>query len=107
MGSSDLLLACVRRRPAREVRALAADVRPSEDPEINYLFAGHLSYCSQSDAALAMLHRAIAGSYCSYPSIDRDPFFARLRGTQEFDDLRAAAIACQEAFLTQRVPAAR
>ena len=102
--SSDLLLACVGRRPATELRTLAAGVRPSEDPEINYLFAGHLSYCRQSDAALAMLRRAIEGGYCSYPAIDMDPFFANLRGTPEFARIRAEAIACREAFLAQLTP---
>jgi tetratricopeptide (TPR) repeat protein len=99
--SSDLLLACVGRRSSTEVRTIAAGVRPSEDPEINYLFAGHLSYCKQSDAALAMLRRAIEGGYCSYPAMDTDPFFADLRGTSGFTSIRAAAIACREAFLTQ------
>jgi TolB-like protein/tetratricopeptide (TPR) repeat protein len=105
--SSDLLLACVGRRPAIEVGALAAAVRPSEDPEINYLIAGHLSYCRQSDAARAMLQRAIKGGYCSYPAIDMDPVFADLRDTPELAPIRAEAIACREAFLAQLMPSGR
>jgi hypothetical protein len=98
--SSDMLLACVGRRPASEIQQLAADVHPSDDPEASYLFAGHLAYCKQSDAALAMLRRAIDGGYCSYPALDTDPFFASLRGTPEFAPIRSAAIACHEGFLT-------
>ena len=71
--SSDMLIACVGRRPASEIDRLAAGVHPSDDPEANYLFAGHLAYCRQSDGALAMLRRAIEGGYCSYPALDRDP----------------------------------
>jgi hypothetical protein len=81
-------------------------VRPSEDPEINYLFAGHLSYCGQADAALAMLRRAVDGGYCSYPAVDTDPFFARLRGTPEFASVRSRAIACHQAFRAQQTPSA-
>jgi serine/threonine protein kinase/TolB-like protein len=104
--SSDMLLACVQRRPQGELRALADGVRPSEDPEINYLFAGHLSYCGQSEAALAMLRRAIEGGYCSYPAVDTDPFFARLRGAPEFASIRSKAVACHEAFRAQQTPSA-
>jgi serine/threonine protein kinase/tetratricopeptide (TPR) repeat protein len=100
--SSDMLLACVGRRPASEIDRLAADVRPSDDPEANYLFAGHLAYCRRPDEALAMLRRAIGGGYCSYPALDTDPFFASLRGTPAFAPIRSAAIACHEGFLTQR-----
>jgi serine/threonine protein kinase/TolB-like protein len=102
--SSDMLLACVGRRPASEIDRLAAEVHPSEDPEANYLFAGHLAYCRQSDRALAMLRHAIEGGYCSYPALDMDPFFASLRGTPAFAPIRSASIACQEAFLKQRTP---
>ena len=55
-----MLLACVG-RPASEIDRLAAGVHSSDDPEANYLFAGHLAYCRQSDEALAMLRRAIEG----------------------------------------------
>jgi len=100
--SSDLLLACLARRPPREIRTLAAGVRPLEDPEANYQFAGHLSYCGQTKAALALLRRAVDGGYCSYPALDNDPLLTRVRGTSGFASIRSAAIACREAFLAQR-----
>ena len=64
-ASYDMLLACVERRPASKIRELAKNVQPVEDPESNYLFAAHLAYCGEADAALATLRRAIAGGYCS------------------------------------------
>jgi serine/threonine-protein kinase len=100
--SYDVLLACAAGRPETEVAALASSVSPDTDPEANYYAAAHLAYCGQSQGAVGMLRRAIDGGYCSYPAVDSDPYFARLRGTPEFADVRAAAMACQEAFLSQR-----
>ncbi len=100
--SYDMLLACVQRRPLPEILALAATVRPSEDPEANYLSAAHLAYCGQADAALEMLRRAIKGNYCSYPAIESDPFFTRLRAKPEFGEIRSAAMECEHNFLAQR-----
>lgn len=97
-----LLLACIQRKPATEIRAFAKTVQPSDDPEMNYLIAGHLAYCGQTDAALEMLRRAIKGNYCSYPAIDSDPFFTSLRARPEFKEIHAAAVECQKNFLAQR-----
>jgi len=101
-GGYDLLVACLQRRPAAEVRALAEAMQPSDDPETNYLSATHLAYCGQSDAALDMLRRAVKGNYCSYPAIESDPFFTNLRAKPEFGEIRSAAIQCQNNFLAQR-----
>jgi hypothetical protein len=49
-----------------------------------------------------MLRRAVQGNYCSYPALDSDPYFVRLRGTAEFAEVRSAALACQQRFLQQR-----
>ena len=77
---------------------LAAAVPVDDDPEVVYLVAGHLSYCGEKPAALAMLGRAIAGGYCSYPALDEDPMFATIRNEPEFVDLRSKAMACRQAF---------
>jgi hypothetical protein len=37
-----------------------------------------------------------------HPAVDKDPFLARLRATPEFAGVRAAGIACQNAFLAER-----
>ena len=100
--SYDLLLACVRARPSDEIDTLARAVRPAEDPESNYLSAAHLAYCGRTEAAGELLRRAIDGNYCSYPAIDSDPLFARLRAKPEYADLRAAGLACQNRFLAER-----
>ena len=46
-NSYDLLLACAAHRPPSEIDALAAAVRPSDDPETNFFAAAHLAYCGQ------------------------------------------------------------
>jgi DNA-binding winged helix-turn-helix (wHTH) protein/serine/threonine protein kinase len=98
----EMLFACVRGRPAAEVAALARRIQPSADPEENYLSAAHLSYCGQLEAAGELLRRAVQGNYCSYPAMDTDPFFARLRGEPAYAELRAAGLECQNRFLAER-----
>jgi serine/threonine protein kinase/tetratricopeptide (TPR) repeat protein len=97
-----LLLACAGHRPPSEVAAIARAMQPAPDPEMNYVFASHLAYCGQTEAALQMLRRAIDGNYCSYPAIDSDPFFANIRNKPEFAEVRSAAIECQKKFLAER-----
>ena len=98
-----MLLACIQRKPAPEIRSLAEAVQASDDPEVNYISAGHLAYCGQTDAALEMLRRAVKGNYCSYPAIDSDPLFTTLRARPEFGEIRSAATQCQNKFLAERV----
>jgi hypothetical protein len=102
--SYDLLLACLERRPQSVIAGLAAAVQPNEDPETNYFAAAHLAYCRQTRAALALLEKAIAGGYCSYPALETDPFFRELRAESAFDRLRHAGKACQRSFLAQLGP---
>lgn len=98
-ASYDMLLACAQRKPSRELHELASGVRPVEDPEANYLFAAHLAYCAETDAALAMLRRAIDGGYCSYPALQSDPLLASVRLRPEFAELVDAGRACQQKVL--------
>ena len=81
---------------------MAESVRASDDPELNYFAAAHLAYCGLTDAAFDMLKRTIKGNYCSYPAIESDPLFANLRATPKYAEIRAAGVACQNAFLAQR-----
>ena len=69
---------------------------------MNYFSAAHLAYCGQTDAALAMLKRAIHGGYCSYPAIESDPMFTGIRRKPAFREIRSAAMACQNDFLAER-----
>lgn len=96
--SYKMLLACVQHKPAAEIHAMAAGVPVDDDPEVAYLVAGHLAYCGEGPAALAMLGHAIDGGYCSYPAIDKDPMFATVRNDAEFLRLRSKAMACRKSF---------
>ena len=98
-----MLLACAQHEAPSEIEKLAAGVEVDDDPEVNYFFAGHLAYCGQTDAALRMLKLAIERNYCSYPTVDKDPFFNQLRTNPEFTRIRQAAIACHEAFVANRL----
>jgi len=102
----DLARMYLNHAPEAELRkataALEVDPRAASDPEMLYFNAGVLSYCGQGDAALRQLRRAIAGNYCSYPAMDKDPLFDPIRQRAEFADLRIAAVQCQQRFLTHR-----
>jgi hypothetical protein len=101
-GAYAILIAALEHRSSPEIAALARQLQPSGDPEVNFFSAMHLAYAQQTGPALAMLRRAIEGGYCSYPVIDSDPFFASLRGKPGFQQIRSAAQRCQNDFLTQR-----
>jgi len=105
--SYKMLLACARHEPESQIRSLAAGVEIDDDPEVDYFFAGHLAYCGQTDAALRMLSLAIKRNYCSYPVIDQDPFFAKVRTSPQFSDVRALGIACHDNFVANREPVAK
>ena len=97
--SYKMLLSCARHDAPAQIAAMAATVKPDDDPEVSYLFAGHLAYCGQTADAIRMLSHAIAGHYCSYPAIDRDPFFESVRSAPGFAEVRQAAMACQADFI--------
>ena len=101
--SYKMLLACARGAPPSEIQSLARNVEIDDDPEMDYMFAGHLAYCGQTAAALRMLKIAIDRHYCSFPTVDKDPFFDKLRTNAEFLKLRAAGSACHADFVNDRV----
>jgi DNA-binding winged helix-turn-helix (wHTH) protein/TolB-like protein len=103
-GSYKMLLACAQREPQSQIKALAAGVEIDDDPEVNYFFAAHLAYCGQTNESLRLLKLAIDANYCSYPAMDVDPFFAKIRTVPEFANVRAAGIACHENFVANREP---
>jgi DNA-binding winged helix-turn-helix (wHTH) protein/serine/threonine protein kinase len=100
--SVTMLQACAAHKPLPEIVAMAGLVQAQDEPEANFFFSRALLYCGQTDAALHLLKRAIEGNYCSFPAIDSDPFFASVRAKPEFAAIRAAGIACQKRFLTER-----
>ena len=100
--SYKMALACARHDSKEEIHALGSKVEIDDDPEMDYLFAGHLAYCGQNEAALRMLKIAIDRNYCSYPAMDRDPLFAGLRTNPQFQRLRSAGMACHNDFVNGR-----
>jgi tetratricopeptide (TPR) repeat protein len=100
--SYKMLLACARHAPQAEIHFLAAKVEVDDDPEVDYFFAAHLAYCGQTSASLRMLRTAIDRNYCSYPAMDKDPFFDSLRTNPQFLKLRRAGITCHDDFASNR-----
>jgi len=100
--SYKMLLACAQHKPPSEIASLVPGAEADDDPEITYLFAGHLSYCGQSEEALHFLQTAVEANYCSYPAMDIDPMLANIRERPKFREIRAAGIACQKNFDAQR-----
>jgi serine/threonine protein kinase len=98
--SYKMLLACAARRPPSEIDALATRVEVSDDPEVNYFFAGHLAYCARAEDAVRFLELAVKGNHCSYPAIDQDPFFDPIRSSAGFKRARELAMACREKLAT-------
>jgi hypothetical protein len=90
-GSYKMLLACAQHRPDAEIAALVPGAEIDEDPESTYLFAGHLSYCGQTEEALRFLKGAVKANYCSYPAMDIDPMLANIRRNPKFGEVREAA----------------
>ncbi|HKV61638.1 MAG TPA: winged helix-turn-helix domain-containing protein [Candidatus Acidoferrum sp.] len=100
--SYKMLLACARHEPEAQIKTLAAGAEIDDDPEVNYFFAGHLAYCGQTSESLRLLKLAINGNYCSYPAMDLDPFFDKIRSAPGFAEVRAAGMVCHENFVANR-----
>ena len=100
--SYKMLLACARGAPPSEIQSLARNVEVDDDPEMNYMFAGHLAYCGQTAAALRMLKIAIDRHYCSFPTVDKDPFFDKIRTNPQFQKLRLVGQSCHNDFMADR-----
>jgi DNA-binding winged helix-turn-helix (wHTH) protein/TolB-like protein/tetratricopeptide (TPR) repeat protein len=99
---ADLVRLYLNHAPQAQLQKAAteieADPRSALDPEMHYFNAGVLSFCGQSAAALRELKKAIQGNYCSYPNLEQDPLFNRIRQTPEFAELRHFGIQCQQSF---------
>jgi serine/threonine-protein kinase len=101
-GGFDLLVAKLQQKAPSEIHRMAEAVKADEDPETNYFAAAHLAYVGETRAALEILRAAIKGNYCSYPSMDTDPFFATIRTQPEFAEIRNVGMQCQNNFVAQR-----
>jgi TolB-like protein len=83
-------------------RATEPEMAGNPDPENRYLFATSMAYCGEKEMALRLLKSTIAGRYCAYTALQKDPLLASLRGTPEFAQLLATAKQCQDGFLAER-----
>jgi DNA-binding winged helix-turn-helix (wHTH) protein/TolB-like protein len=97
--SYKMLLACAANEPASKIKELMSQVEIDDDPEVNYFFAAHLAYCGQTQESFQMLKLAIAGNYCSYPTMDLDPLFDKVRKNPAFAAVRAEGKACHDDFV--------
>lgn len=83
---------------ARETR----DFTALRDGEPAYFRSTFLAICGRDQEALSLIGVAIQKGYCSYPAMDTEPAFARLRSHPEFQRLREAGKQCQARFLRFR-----
>ena len=99
-------ISCVENKPPEvllplvneTVRTLLAD----RDSEPRYWFASIFARCGQKDAALRLLRSAVEQGYFPYPTLERDPLFASLRGDPEFQRIRELAMNKKMGFVDWR-----
>ena len=77
------------------------------DGESIYFTALNLGHSGANAQAIRALRGAVSASYCSYPAMDHDPAFTAIRNTPQFQEVREAAIACQQRFVRFRSQARR
>ena len=96
--------ACLLKRPASEIDELSSGTRgfALSDPEVRYTAAEIEAFCGRNQVAMVLLRQAIQDRFCSYPALDSDPLFSPLRHTAEFQEIRSAAIDCQNKFVAYR-----
>jgi len=96
--------ACLQKRPSSEIEELSTRAHgfPLSDPELRFLTAEIEAFCGRNQVALELLRQAVHDRFCSYPALDSDPLFSPLRQTNEFQEIRSAAIDCQNKFVAYR-----
>jgi hypothetical protein len=68
------------------------------DSETEASTASFFAFCGLLDESLVFLERAIDGNYCSYPLIDTDALWAKLRDDPRYPAVLEDARACHERF---------
>src|ERR1700746_1382039 len=101
-----LVEVCLKGQPPAEIELLSKDfhryVGSVSDPEVKYGAAQYEAVCGREQDAIGFLRKAVEGNFCSYPALDSDPLFSPLRHTAEFQEIRSAAVDCQNKFLAYR-----
>ena len=69
-------------------------------PDANawYFGAATFAFLGKEEPAIRLLNAANDRNFCVYPSVDRDPLFAKLRSLESFKAARAKGMACQAKF---------
>jgi len=97
---------CLANRSPAEVAAAAqkgvAMFEAGLDPETRYVVAPDFLLCGRKDEAMELLRSAVASHYCAYEGLGNDSFWAKLRGTPEFNALLSDAKKCRDDFMTAR-----
>ena len=98
----DLIVAC---RPNPSTAKCAEAAKQSEQslqaiPDANawYFGASTFALLGLEDPAIRLLNAAADRNFCTYPSVDRDRLFDKIRQTEAFKDARKKAVACQQKF---------
>jgi eukaryotic-like serine/threonine-protein kinase len=100
-----LLLSCLNGDTAtykREAQKEFDFLQSDPDPEPKYVLATLYLYCGQRDLAVQLLKESIAGHFCPYEGLRNDSFWAKLRGTAEFEAIVADAKKCRDDFMAER-----
>jgi len=76
-----------------------------DDAEVYCTSASLLAFCGLLDESLAFLEKAIERNYCSYPLIESDPLWEKLRNDSRYPTVLEDARACNERFrvLAERI----
>jgi len=101
-----LFTAVGQHRPKQEIERQVAQLKSAEaafqDGEPPYFNAEILAALGFKKDALDLLKLSVDRHYCAYPALENDPLFAAIRSTPEFQQIRQAAIQCQQSFLQWR-----
>jgi eukaryotic-like serine/threonine-protein kinase len=86
----------------REAERCEKHFSDSRDSEPKYFGAGVLAFGGYPDRALRLLREAVDGNFLVYPAVGGDRLFDSVRGSPEFQAIRAEAIRKQKKFLEWR-----
>jgi thioredoxin-like negative regulator of GroEL len=106
LGGELLVRSCLERRSPSEIAGIVRQVQVTAqsqpDPELMYSTAAFLAICGRREEAVQLLHQAIRGNYCSYPSLMTDPLLASVKDHPDFAAVVSDAKACREKFESYR-----
>jgi TolB-like protein/predicted Ser/Thr protein kinase len=96
----------LKHAPQAEIDRAAAAARATtaalSDGEPSFWLAEGFALCGRQHDALDVLRAAVDKGACSYPALDRGRAFDAVRNTPEFQQIRTAAIQCQQRFVQWR-----